>query len=60
MIEKSPFSPPNAIQPLGFQYKAPCNPYPQPPQQKSNLESFKEHFIQTQIKTNETLGESVN
>jgi len=30
------------------------------PQQKSNLESLMEHFIQTQINTNEVLSEQIN
>ena len=54
--------PPNAPQPQppNPPYKAPYNPPPPPPQPKSNLESLLEHFIATQIKTNEVLSESIN
>jgi len=52
----------SSMQPPGFQYRALYNPPPPhpPPQPISNLESLMEHFIVTQTKTNEALGESIN
>ena len=53
---------PNASQLLGFQHRAPYNPFtPQPPPQpKSNLENLIERFTATQSKTNEVFSEQIN
>jgi len=52
--------PRNAMQLLGFQYRAPYNPPAPPLQPKSNLKSLMEQFIVTQPKTNEAVSSSIN
>ena len=52
--------PQSFIQLPRFQYRAPYNLPPLPPQPKSNLESLMEHCIQTQTKNNKALRDSIN
>jgi len=52
--------PQSSLQSPEFQYRAPYNPSPSPPHYASNLESLMECFIETQTKTNEALGESID
>ena len=52
--------PQSPIHPAGYQYRTPYHPPPPLAQPKSNFESFMEHFMAAQTKTNGGLTESIN